>query len=203
VGGSINVAVRFPDGEIIQNECWTNWICPRLKQLQSVTGDVEFLQESLQLEGRGNFYAPIGYGLIVLDLKGGHLFDMQNYSFLNQWYPSSFADEDAPGLSPTDHIDALLERGFIYKVYDQFSGKKIPVPSKVSDLSWEDNISDSRTRSRPVFVIDHDKLGLRYQRLGASKDDLHKLLGWLRKLDFPITPVAQTAWETWIEVADD
>src|ERR1700744_2030870 len=111
MGGSVAVAIRKRNGEIICRDRWTNSTPFYFKSLRMREGDEAFVQEYLDLakdkkDAPHVPLAPLGYGLVVIDYVTNHMLSMQGYSSYDQ-----FTELDAFGpIRDTDEKASFQEQ---------------------------------------------------------------------------------------------
>lgn len=106
MGGLIAVTIKQEDGTVHNMERWTNPLPYFLKDLRILEEDEEYIQEYInqEHEGKWEYTAPMGYGLVVLDLQSKAIFDCNGYSSFNHW---SFSQIYLDSVSIRNHYGSI------------------------------------------------------------------------------------------------
>lgn len=86
MGGSINIAARFNDGEAICIDGWTNFIPRMVMNQTTLSGDDRIVRETLMEAAAQKHYAGAqpfrasGYGIVVIDFVAKAIHSMQGYT---------------------------------------------------------------------------------------------------------------------------
>ena len=104
MGGSINIATRFNDGDAICVDGWTNFIPRMVMNETTLSGDDRVVRETLLETLRHDSYAgpqpfrASGYGIVVIDFIGRAIHSMQGYTgFAERKILASFTDLNRTG----------------------------------------------------------------------------------------------------------
>ena len=104
MGGSINIAARFNDGDAICVDGWTNFIPRMVMNETTLSGDDSVVRETLLETMRHDSYAgpqpfrASGYGIVVIDFVDRAIHSMQGYTgFGERKILASFTDLNRTG----------------------------------------------------------------------------------------------------------
>ena len=104
MGGSINIAARFNDGDAICVDGWTNFIPRMVMNETTLSGDDSVVRETLLETMRHDSYAgpqPFrtrGYGIVVIDFIDRAIHSMQGYTgFAERKILANFIDLNRTG----------------------------------------------------------------------------------------------------------
>jgi hypothetical protein len=104
MGGSINIAARFNDGDAICVDGWTNFIPRMVMNETTLSGDDSVVRETLLETMRHDSYAgpqpfrASGYGIVVIDFIDRAIHSMQGYTgFAERKILANFTDLNRTG----------------------------------------------------------------------------------------------------------
>lgn len=101
MGGSVNIAARFNDGETICLEGWTNFLSEMIVNTTTLSGDDSIVRRMLREVATSDHYAgpqPFrrnGYGIVVIDFVGHRIHSMQGYTSFGRRMASQLLDMEA------------------------------------------------------------------------------------------------------------
>lgn len=101
MGGSINVAARFGNGETICLDGWTNFLPEMILNATTLSGDDTIVRRMLREAATEEGYAgpqPFrrsGYGIVVIDFVGQRIHSMQGYTSFSRIMASQLLDKQA------------------------------------------------------------------------------------------------------------
>lgn len=117
MGGSINIAARFNNGDTICVDGWTNILPAVICNENTLSGDDSIVRETLmKVASHTNYEGPQpfranGYGIVVIDFIGKAIHSMQGYTSFNRKLPLQLLDINATGWQGEQYINVLSAEG--------------------------------------------------------------------------------------------
>jgi hypothetical protein len=211
MGGVVNVAIRFPDGRAVCQERWTNNTPYWFRNAKLFNGNIDHIQEYLDLTKGNDFKAgelgapqPLQnseYGLIVIDLLTMTFLENNTYSTFNRWSPVNlYSNHSDP--SDREVFYELVNSGKIYERVARWDERdfrgtcnyvtgETPLTVEQADKvgeKWLENFRNKYDRSGHMredydFVIDTNPMVyIDYPELETT--EMRKKL---RELNFPMS----------------
>ena len=165
MGGSINIAARFNDGDAICVDGWTNFIPRMVMNETTLSGDDSVVRETLLEVARNSGYAgpqpfrASGYGIVVIDFADRTIHSMQGYtSFGERKILASFVDLRRSGWvgNEQEKLEAMLafhEKGTFeaYEVHTTEEGRSLMEAGRL-------RVVESAGEAIEPYVLGQEKL---------------------------------------------
>lgn len=160
MGGSVNVAVRFPDGRALCQRRWTNNTPFWFKNAKLFNADINYIQSYLDLTKGNNFKAgelgkpvPLNnaeYGLIVIDYLTMTMLDNNGYSTFDSWDPIMLYAERHPDTVRAEFYQLVNEQRI-----------------RVNHITWDNRdyqgtVSESLNET-PITIEEADEVGRQWR----------------------------------------
>lgn len=113
MGGSINIAARFNNGDTICVDGWTNILPAMICNNTTLGGDDSIVREQLMAVAKHKAYAgpqpfrASGYGIVVVDFIGKAIHTMQGYTSFNLKLAIQLLDINASGWKEGAYVNIL------------------------------------------------------------------------------------------------
>ncbi len=127
MGGSINIAARFNNGETICVSGWTNFIPNMILNETTLSGDDSIVRRDLMASAiHENYDGPqpfhsSGYGMVAIDFISKQIHSKQGYTSFDRKYINSLVDLNKSGYVDGEfhhHLKAesqsLIENGRVF-----------------------------------------------------------------------------------------
>lgn len=117
MGGSINIAARFNNGDTICVDGWTNIMPGMICNNTTLSGDDSIVRETLMtVAGHHSYAGPqpfraSGYGIVVIDFISRAIHSMQGYTSFNCKLPLWLLDMGATGWQGDVYVNVLGDVG--------------------------------------------------------------------------------------------
>lgn len=202
MGGSVKIAVRFKDGTVKAQSCWTNSlpgdvICPAF-----VAQDPAHLEDMIS-EGPyagDETMAPSEYGIVVFDTVTDRILSMQEFSRMEDRTAHHIAailnGHDADDGETAIHA-AFAEQGRI-KIATKAKGAKDWTFQPIASLEElraalaEERLMATATR------IHYDLNPWTFTHFAASKEGSAQMRAELERIGIAPRPEDEAAWEAWL-----
>lgn len=211
MGGSVAVAFRFPDGEIIAQERHTNplpfWFThPRL-----LRGERDFIDRYIRDANHPDPIpvAPLGYGLVLVDYVSKTLFSMQGYTNLHLLEPVSVMTRARWGGDDEmefGNLHRLLIQENRLRVVNRVTEEVTPLPAEITDaagLADHAKTLYANSNGDAYFAYALDSSPLTVIDYTDEADSARKFLAKLDEIGFPLTDVDREVWKEWIAERED
>ena len=131
MGGSINIAARFNDGQAICVDGWTNFMPRMVLNQTTLSGDDAVVRETLMEAARSDHYAgpqafcASGYGMVAIDFVTKTIHSKQGYTgFGDRRILANFVDLQASGWTGEDNAKIkAMEDFFSHGTMEGFAVK--------------------------------------------------------------------------------
>lgn len=210
MGGTIKVAVRFPDGEISCNNRWTNPLPYWIRHPKLIASDVEHLRSYVDKPSDYNGdtrLAPDGYGLVVVDMATQTVFTMNGYS---NFVETILADRDIVeqrfGVADNDADSAdvfreMLEGGRLRVVKFPIGGGEpeiIPLACKADEFNaaidpYRDDLTSAHRTHYSYLGIDYSPWQIKI----LDEEDDDGMRQALLDAGFTLSETDETGWAEW------
>ena len=164
MGGTINIAARFNDGEAICIDGWTNFIPNMVMNDTTLSGDDSVVRETLlEVANHQNYDGPqpfraSGYGIVVIDFIDKTIHSMQGYTnFSGDRMLAHFMDFNQSGWKGEGQIKGMekfLESGDLseYKVIPSEEGRSLIQAQRLRLVSMDGERVEPRAISEQEMV---------------------------------------------------
>ena len=110
MGGTVGFTLREPDGTEHRGACWTNSLQWAVTNMRLVNKDPEHIKEVVAYDEEGTLLAPVGYGLVLVDMKENVILSFQNYTGVGRINTSAVLQDFHEGVPGEDGM-LLVEDG--------------------------------------------------------------------------------------------